>query len=192
MDKSPTVYLPSLVPSNLTILLTCVYYLTMTINTKPQPILTQKQEGFTLDLFKGLSETDAYKNHYSTENSSIEAIYVNACRLSKNAKVLLRLAELRTPLANAVIATVDERKELLTKFAKEDNFTDKGNLARAGNVQAIAEHNKMDGSYAPIKHQVSQRVVFIINRTTPNTGEIIEGEVIKEFEEGDEEDNDLT
>ena len=127
-------------------------------------MLTQKQEGFTLDLYKELSETEAYQNHYQTENMSIEAIYVEACRLAANPKVALRLAELRNQETKRAIATVTEREERLTTFIREDNRTDRGNLSRSGNIQATAELNRMTKVYddRPSDNPLVQTFIFVL------------------------------
>ncbi|KKM99783.1 hypothetical protein LCGC14_1144330 [marine sediment metagenome] len=95
-------------------------------------MLTSKQELFTLDLFKGLSETDAYKNNYSVSNMSIEAIYVEACRLRANPKISLRLQELRKPGETAIIASRDELGETYTLLFKdnETKIRDKVSVGR--------------------------------------------------------------
>ena len=86
--------------------------------------LTQKQENFTLDLFKEFSGADAYRNNYNTANMSLNAIYVEACRLSQNPKVALRLSELRQKAEDASVATVLERKQVLTEMirARQTDF----------------------------------------------------------------------
>ncbi|KKK75552.1 hypothetical protein LCGC14_2872540, partial [marine sediment metagenome] len=60
--------------------------------------------------------------------------------------------------ANRKYITVMERKELLSELAQN------GNAKMVSPVEAIKELNRMEGSYAPIKHAVDQRVVFEIVR----------------------------
>ncbi len=79
--------------------------------------LTAKQEAFVLNLFKGLTQHDAYINVYHP-NSSASVIDVDASHLAHNPKVILRLRELRDALNQPDIANVEERQKRLTKFLR--------------------------------------------------------------------------
>lgn len=108
-------------------------------------MLTLRQEGFTLNLYEGLPEVDAYKNHYNTGNMAINTIYEAASRLAHNSKVIARLVELRLPAVNSTKMLVQEREEKLSEIARD---------VKGDNIRAIQELNKMDGSYSPEKHLV--------------------------------------
>jgi len=54
---------------------------------------------------------------------------------------------------------VPERKRRLSRFARENIYTPSGNPHRMPAILSITELNKMDGSYAPQRHQ-HQHVVF--------------------------------
>jgi len=58
--------------------------------------------------------------------------------------------------------TPDERKRRLARFAREDIITPNGQPHRMPAIQSIIELNKMDGSYAPQRHQ-HQHVVFRVH-----------------------------
>jgi len=51
------------------------------------------------------------------------------------------------------IMDVEERKRRLSRFARENILTPSGRPHRAQNVESIKELNKMDGAYAPTRHQ---------------------------------------
>ena len=113
-------------------------------------MLSKRMEGFTLDIYKGLSQAQAYINNYSTTNfATKDSIYVEASRLVAHPKVVARLAELREPAANSVKMLVHEREERLSELARENNVSDKGYLMRGPNISAIQELNKMEGIGQP-------------------------------------------
>lgn len=157
-----------------------------------ETLLTQKQEGFTLDIFQGLTETDAYRKNYSVGGMSIDAVYVEACRLRQNPKVSLRLAQLRKPREKAAIATVDERKERLTVFLRED-IEGKYGINRQFNIQATAELNKMEKVYEepPQGPAIVQTFIFVLpdgTRLFPNQLKALELPIGKEPSEPSEPD----
>jgi hypothetical protein len=89
--------------------------------------LTQKQENFCLNILQGMSQREAYIQAYKP-SYSISSIDENASRLSSNEKVLKRLSELREKAQNSKIASVIERKEILSEIARANmtNFVEVG------------------------------------------------------------------
>ena len=89
--------------------------------------LTQKQENFCLNVFQGMSQREAYIQSYKP-NYAITTIDANASRLASNEKVLKRLSELREKAQNSKIASVIERKEILSEIARASmtNFVEVG------------------------------------------------------------------
>ena len=82
--------------------------------------LTLKEEMFcTLVAVEGMSQRQAYRKAYDTKASD-EVVDVNASRLSKNTKITLRLQELRTSLISPSIADKQERLELWSGIARDD------------------------------------------------------------------------
>lgn len=64
--------------------------------------LTAKQEAFALAVASGMNQSDAYRSAYDTKpNASLAAINVNASKVMANAKVRLRVGELRKPAVAA-------------------------------------------------------------------------------------------
>ena len=103
-------------------------------------MLTAKEEKFSVDVFSGMTLTDAYKDAYNAENMKDETIYVKASELMKKDKIRVRLQELRDQANSKVILTAIQRKEMLTDIAiTNDNVDSK--------MKAIDILNKMDGEY---------------------------------------------
>lgn len=86
--------------------------------------LTQKQHKYGLNLFKGLIQYDAYREAGYSIKSARGTIDAAASRLAKNVKILALLAELREKAEDASVATVLERKQVLTEIlrARQTDF----------------------------------------------------------------------
>jgi len=108
--------------------------------------LTQKQENFCLNLFKGMSQREAYIMAGYSPRQSPATIDRHAYELANTDKVLARWGELNKKAMDATMADVVERKQLLAKIAREDN-EGKFGYQRSPNIQAIAELNKMERIY---------------------------------------------
>lgn len=80
--------------------------------------LTQKQENFTLNLFKGMSQRDAYIQAGYSSNYAPAIIDTNACMLAGSNKVRIRLEELNQAVEVDTVADVQERKEVLTEVIR--------------------------------------------------------------------------
>ena len=80
--------------------------------------LTQKQERFTLLLFEGLSQREAWIKAGYSYKYALAIIDSNACQLSKTSKVQIRLAELRQKVEDASVMDVRERQQRLTEIAR--------------------------------------------------------------------------
>jgi phage terminase small subunit len=81
-------------------------------------MLTMKQEKFILNIAKGMSQRDAYKDAYNTKRMSDNAIDREASLLMKNPKLTQRLRELADAMAKPTIMTAQERLEYLTEVIK--------------------------------------------------------------------------
>ena len=98
--------------------------------------LTDKQENFSICFtMNNNNKTQAYRDSYDCENMSDASIYVAACRLAQNAKVALRIDELRKDRFSGKVLSVEERKVLLSE------------LIREGDTKAHEILNKMEGIY---------------------------------------------
>lgn len=105
-------------------------------------MLTKKQEQFALNVVKGMTLSDAYRECYDCENSSPETIWVEASLLKDNPKVAERIRELRERLAEPHIMTAQERLELLTNIVKAEEEHDIN-----ARLKALDIMNKMTGEY---------------------------------------------
>ena len=117
-------------------------------------MLTAKQEQFVQNIIQGMSQADAYRSAYNCTRMSDNAIYVNASKLVADAKVALRLKELRDHLATPAIMSAQERMEWLTRLIhnEEEGTNEK--------LKAIDIMNKMQGEYvqkveAEVKNAIS-------------------------------------
>ena len=104
-------------------------------------MLTAKQEKFVQKIIEGMNQADAYRAAYSCKNMSDNAIYVNASKLAADAKVALRIKELRNELAKPSIMSAQERLEWLTRIIKNENES------TADRLRASDQMNKMQGEY---------------------------------------------
>jgi phage terminase small subunit len=104
-------------------------------------MLTDKQEKFAKAIVEGMNQADAYRSAYSCKNMSDNAIYVNASKLASDAKVTLRIKELRDELAKPTIKTAQERMEWLTRIMDSDKES------TADKLKASDQLNKMEGLY---------------------------------------------
>lgn len=119
--------------------------------------LNQRQELFCINYVSGMTATDAaieagYSPKYARENCP---------KLRHNTTIEARIMALNAKLIGKTVASVKERKERLTTILREDNLTDKGNLARGTNIQAISELNKMEKIYTEGTINVDARTLNI-------------------------------
>ncbi len=119
-------------------------------------MLTAKQEQFVQNIIQGMSQADAYRSAYNTKRMSDNSVYVNASKLVADAKVALRLSELRNELAKPSIMSAQERLEWLTQLilSEEESTTDK--------LKAADIMNKMQGEYVQ-KVEADVKQEFTIN-----------------------------
>jgi len=106
-------------------------------------MLTTKQEKFTINVFKGMTQRDAYIDAYHP-SYAIGTIDANASRLANSEKVLARLAELQGKVEAKAIATVGERKERLSEIARAEL---RSPATPKEAIMAITELNKMEHVY---------------------------------------------
>jgi len=98
--------------------------------------LTEKQELFAIEyVLNGGIAAEAYRKVYDSKTDSDSSIYVQAHDVLHNSKVALRIHELQMQEYSPHILTIEERKKLLTKWAKE------------GDGKSIDMLNKMEGIY---------------------------------------------
>ncbi|MCK5016446.1 MAG: terminase small subunit [Candidatus Peribacteraceae bacterium] len=118
----------------------------MTANSRK---LTQKQGAFTVLTFKTNEPTQSYLAIYKCKSKGVAAAC--ATRLLKNANIQARLVELHQQVLDDSIATVQERKQILTKIVRQFAFAQ----VQRNIIAASDQINKMDGSYAPEKKELT-------------------------------------
>ncbi len=165
--------------------------------------LTTKQISFTKYIFEGMNQREAYKKAYGA-NYAITTIDANASRLASNAKVQALLDSLRESGKRSTIMNVARRQEILTQIAESKlhdvdpdvpdhvgikkykvKQTKRGiekEIQLEDRIAAIDLLNKLDGSYAPERHEEPMRrinIVFVMPDGTRKAigAPIIEGEV---------------
>jgi len=106
-------------------------------NNKTKPQRTVKQELFAVNfVLNGGNATKAYQEVYDVgEDTLITTVYTEAHKLLHNPKVAQRVHELQMQEYSSHILSIEERKQLLTKWAKK------------GDGKSIDMLNKMEGVY---------------------------------------------
>lgn len=102
-------------------------------------MLTAKEEKFSVNVFSGMTLTDAYKDAYNTDNMTDKTANEKASLLAKKDKIRSRIQQLRDEANNSKIVSAIKRKEILSDIVLNENVSDK--------MKAIDILNKMDGEY---------------------------------------------
>ena len=101
--------------------------------------LSQMRENFCLEFVKSGNASEAYRKSYSCENQKEATINNNAYKLMQHNEIITRIKELRDKAESIAIMTIEQRKEMLSRFAWEEE-SDKA-------MKAIDLLNKMDSVY---------------------------------------------
>lgn len=101
--------------------------------------LTIKQEKFVLEYLKDGNASRAYREAYDSENMKSETINRKSKELTDHPKISAKIAEFRNMNIEQTIISIEKRKELLTKFAFEEDASNA--------MKAVEILNKMDGVY---------------------------------------------
>lgn len=115
----------------------------MTTNNKKNK-LTPKQERFALNLFKGLSQRQAYIQAGYSSNGADNTLDQHAYELASRDGILARLQELTNQASGSAIMPINRRFKRLAELA--DMPVEKEVSAREV-VMAIAETNRMTHIY---------------------------------------------
>lgn len=119
--------------------------------------LTAKQEAFAQAIADGMNQSDAYRSAYNAGKMKPDGINVNASKLRADAKVALRVAELKKAIADKGLWTRERSVKALAAIAD-------GSEAKANEiVAAIKELNSMHGFNAPTKQEISLTFPKVIN-----------------------------
>ncbi len=111
--------------------------------------LTQKQENFCLNLFKGLSQRQAYVEAGYSSRMALSTLDENSCRLAATSKIKTRLAELRKKAEDASVMNVLERKQRLTEISRA-RLTDFMELGQDGSWVNIGKETPQSAAIQEI------------------------------------------
>lgn len=88
--------------------------------------LTPKQERFCQNIARGMSQADAYRDAYNTENMKEESIWTCSCRMMNDVKVMSRVKELTAEAVKDIKYEVEdcfrETDEILQLAKMTDNL----------------------------------------------------------------------
>lgn len=121
-----------------------------------QAKLTAKQEAFAQGIADGLGQADAYRMAYNSNTASDSSIYVQASNLMKNSKVALRVAELKSQVADKQLWSREMSVKALVQAYREGSGSVK--------VSAVKELNAMHGYNEPSKLSITGNLVTRIER----------------------------
>lgn len=134
----------------------------MTAKESPLDALNARQHKFVLNLFSGMSQTEAYIQA-GYEPCSREVAESSASQLVSIPLVSNALAELRHSVKASAVAPLARRMEILTEIAEHPIEMP---VTAGHKLAAVAEINKVEGSYAPSKHLIAQKVQFEVVHTS--------------------------
>lgn len=120
--------------------------------------LTAQQEKFCQSVADGMTQADAYRAAYKAGGMAANSIHVNASKLMADAKVALRVGQLKAALANKALWTREQAVQALIAEA-----TDTGDRAKASDrISALKALNDMHGYNAPVKTDVTLHLPRVI------------------------------
>lgn len=122
----------------------------------PHVNLTAKQEAFCQGIADGLGQADAYRAAYDAEDMKENSVYVNASKLMKNAKVMQRIAELRSQVQEKQLWSREMSIKALVQAYREGSGSVK--------VAAVKELNAMHGYNEPAKLSINGNLVHKVVR----------------------------
>lgn len=122
----------------------------------PHVNLTAKQEAFCQGIADGLGQADSYRAAYDAEDMKENSVYVNASKLMKNAKIMQRIAELRSQVQEKQLWSREMSVKALVQAYREGSGSVK--------VAAVKELNAMHGYNEPAKISVNGNLVHKVVR----------------------------
>ena len=114
--------------------------------------MNQRQEDYAQLLYKGVKQIKAYEEAGYAVTGTPETVAANASRLANSDKMVARLTELNAPVVEVLQSNKAKKLAVLEKLYLHK--PDPGTITGMVVTRAIAEHNKMEGDYAPEKHAV--------------------------------------
>jgi len=110
--------------------------------------LTQRQENFTLNLLKNLTQREAWIQAGYSSKYAPAIIDKHACELANKGKIQGRLAELRAEAASAAVMSLQEMLEAHTEIARGrvGHFLDDGHRIKQDSNLSSAAIQELDTS----------------------------------------------
>ena len=122
----------------------------------PHVNLTAKQEAFCQGIADGLGQADAYRAAYDASDMKENSVYVNASKLMKNAKIIQRIAELKSQVQEKQLWSREMSVKALVQAYKEGSGSVK--------VAAVKELNAMHGYNEPAKLNINGNLLHKVVR----------------------------
>ena len=137
--------------------------------------LTGKQEAFAnAYVLNGGNASLAYRQSYSWQGMSEHALNVEASRTLAHPDISLRIEELRQPMIQEAVASIEERKTLLSKAVRKGLSNVK--MTPKDGLRAVDLLNQMEGLYVTKTESKNAVIVkLIIEEEDPR--DVIEGEI---------------
>ena len=145
--------------------------------------LTGKQEGFAQAyVLNGGNATQAYRDSYSYNGASENALNVEAKRTLALPHISLRVQELRLPAIKDSIDTIERRKEFLTRIIRGEEpdigmYGQKQKPKLSVRIKASDQLNQMEGVYIT---KVESREVQLVELVIVTTPDIVDGKLLPE------------
>ena len=144
---------------------------------KDQYGLTSKQAKFAENLANGMSQADAYRNAYDSENMQPETIHAHASRLAKRDKIAARVdAIVAERMREIEVKGVTDRAKvvsLLRKFAEDEARPDAIRLRAVelwgktcGAFVEVVE-DRRDRPAASVAVELERRLTALLSASTP-------------------------
>jgi len=137
--------------------------------------LTGKQEAFAQAyVLNGGNATQAYRESYTWQGMSDNALSVEGKRTLSLPHVSLRVQELRQPMIQEAVASIEERKKLLSEAVRKG--LSNGKMTPKDGLRAVDLLNQMDGLYVTKTESKNAIIVkLVIEEEDPST--VIDGEI---------------
>jgi len=120
--------------------------------------LTQKQENFTINLLKGMTQREAWIQAGYSSKYALPGIDVHACQLANKDKIKLRLGELRAEAAEGAVMSLQEMLERHTGIARA-KITDFQTAGADGSWIDIGPDNEHAGAL----QEITSRTEYDVN-----------------------------
>jgi len=112
-----------------------------TVNTRSfLMVLTKRQETFARLIFEGMTQREAWIQAGYSSKYPAPYIDTHACHLANKDKIKTRVAELNQATVDASVATVLERKRILTELAR-GNLLDYQEVGADGGYLSISKES---------------------------------------------------